>query len=121
MKRKKLSELTPRERSDRIMKGASWDEAEEAGVEILARCMAFRLLVKGDAECVVRVVRRICDRADEWAKSEGAFCLAVARVGNKLREKKKGDGHVSYVDMCEKDEKMSTGDEEVSEGEPQST
>ena len=121
MGRKKMSELTPKERADRILKHASWEDAEDAGVEILARCMAFRVFVKGDKECIVRVVGRICDRADEWAKNEGTFYLAAARVGNKLREKKKDDGHVSYVERCEKDEKMSTGDEEVSEGEPQST
>ena len=47
MARKKLSEMTPYERVDSRMKGMSWEEAEDVGVEILAKCLALHIsLVK---------------------------------------------------------------------------
>jgi hypothetical protein len=36
MSRKKLSDMTPIERVEQRMKGMSWEEAEDVGVEILA-------------------------------------------------------------------------------------
>ena len=45
MARKKMSELTPIERVDRVMKGVSWEDAENVGIEILARCISFNFFV----------------------------------------------------------------------------
>lgn len=43
MIRKKLSDMTPIERVDQRMKGMSWEEAEDVGVEILARCLSLHV------------------------------------------------------------------------------
>lgn len=86
MPRKKLSEMTPLERSDRILKGASWEEAEEAGVEILARCMALHVYARKDGEEWFKdVMRRIAVRGDQWAKDNRPI-LAFAAVGYKYEK-----------------------------------
>lgn len=78
--RKKLSELTPIERSDRIMKHSTWDEAEQAGIEILARCMAKRVYAEGKGvNYMTDLLNRICIRADEW-KKDHTFELACAKL-----------------------------------------
>jgi hypothetical protein len=43
MARKKKSEMSPKERMEYILDGATWDDAEETGIEILARCMALHV------------------------------------------------------------------------------
>ena len=79
--RKKLSEMTPIERTDRIMNHSTWDEAEEAGIEILARCMAKRVYAEGKGiNYMTDLLNRICTRADEWAKKH-SFELACAKRG----------------------------------------
>ena len=88
-KRKKLSELTPIERSDRIMKHTTWDEAEEAGIEILARCMAKRIYAEGKGvNYMTDLLNRICIRADEW-KKDHTFELACAKSGYEKEQKEK--------------------------------
>ena len=85
--RKKLSEMTPIERTDRIMKHSTWDEAEEAGIEILARCMAKRVYAEGKGiNYMTDLLNRICTRADEWAK-ENSFELASAKGGYERQQK----------------------------------
>ena len=86
MPRKKLSEMTPIERIDRALKGVTWEGAEEAGIEILARCVAFHCFVKDDGEeYYKRVALRIAERSAEWAE-ENATYLAIAKVGNKIKK-----------------------------------
>jgi len=86
--RKKLSEMTPIERTDRIMNHSTWDEAEEAGIEILARCMAKRVYAEGKGiNYMTDLLNRICTRADEWAK-ENSFKLACAKRGYEEQQKK---------------------------------
>ena len=89
MARKKLSDMTPIERMNKFMDGLSWDEAEEVGVEILGKCMALHHYArKENEEYMMKVFRRICERADEWAHSEyGAFVLAMAASANKHDKK----------------------------------
>lgn len=85
--RKKKSEMTPVELVDQALKGRTWEEAEEAGVEILARCMAFHAYAKKDGEeYYMNIVKRICLRADAWAK-DNAFMLGCARAGLEQRRK----------------------------------
>ena len=80
MARKKLSEMTPYERVDSRMKGMSWEEAEDVGVEILARCIALHIFAREDfEEYLPKVFHRIRDRSFEWAKTEGCFPLAMAK------------------------------------------
>lgn len=90
MPRKKLSEMTRLERVDKALQGASWEEAEEVGVEILARCMALHVYARKDGETFFKdVMERICKRGDEWAhEGNHPTILAFAAVGyKKLREK----------------------------------
>ena len=85
--RKKKTEMTPVELVDQALKGRTWEEAEEAGVEILARCMAFHAYAKKDGEeYYMNIVKRICLRADAWAK-DNAFMLGCARAGLEQRRK----------------------------------
>ena len=86
--RKKLAEMTPIERMNKLMKGLSWDEAEEAGIGICARCFAFHVYAKEDGgKWFETLMEKIANRADEWAKNEGSFVLAMNSVFLK-REKK---------------------------------
>lgn len=86
MSRKKLSEMSPIERSDRILQGLSWDEAEEVGTEILARCVALHVYARKDGdEYIMPLFERIVKRADEWA-AKNSWRLACAAVAHK-REK----------------------------------
>ena len=79
-KRKKLSEMTPYERVDSRMKGMSWEEAEDVGVEILARCAALHIFAREDVdEYMPKLFERVFVRAFEWAKTEGSFPLAMAK------------------------------------------
>ena len=79
-KRKKLSEMTPYERVDSRMKGMSWEEAEDVGVEILARCLALHIFAREDAEeYMPKLFKRIFDRSLEWARTEGSFPIAMAK------------------------------------------
>ena len=79
-KRKKLSEMTPYERVDSRMKGMSWEEAEDVGVEILARCIALHIFAREDIdEYLPKLFGRIRDRSFEWAKTEGSFPLSMAK------------------------------------------
>lgn len=79
------------ERVDRALKDASWDQAEEAGIEILARCMALHTYARNEGEeYLLKLMVRICKRADKWAQ-EGNHpaVLAFASMGY---EKKKEEG-----------------------------
>ena len=84
MGRKKMCDMSPVERVNMAMKGLTWEEAEEAGVEILARCMAFHCYAAHDGEeFYKRIMKNIAERGDVWAK-ENAATLAIAALGNKL-------------------------------------
>ena len=85
MSGKKLSDMTPVERIDKVLKDVTWDGAEEAGIEILARCMAFHCYAANDGEeFYKRIMKNIAERGDVWAK-ENAATLAMAALGNKLK------------------------------------
>ena len=80
MGKKKLAEMTPIERMNKLMKGLSWEEAEDVGVEILARCIALHTFAREDIdEYLPKVFHRIRVRACEWASHEGRFPLAMAK------------------------------------------
>ena len=86
MSRKKLSDMTPIERVDQRMKGMTWEEAEDVGVEILARCMSLHIHVRKDGEEYIdHLLKRMLERTMEWTK-EHSFELAVASVGLKLKK-----------------------------------
>lgn len=88
MARKKLSEMTPIERVDRALNGASWDEAEQAGIEILARCFALHIYARKEgAEYMNDIMKRICERGDEWAHEPGnTNGLAFAAIAYERRK-----------------------------------
>ena len=87
MGRKKLSEMTPIERVDQRMKGMSWEEAEDVGVEILARCLALHHFARKDGvEWFDKTMNRIFERTDGWRK-ENAFGLACAAVAHEKQNK----------------------------------
>lgn len=88
--RKKLSEMTPIEKVDRALKDATWEEAEEAGIEILARCVALHVYaLKEGEEYFKTLMERIVRRGDEWAhEGNNPMVLAMASVGHKLKNEK---------------------------------
>lgn len=91
MTRKKMSELTPIERVDRVMKGASWEDAESVGIEILARCISFNYFVnKGGREYMEKLFARLGDRVQTWT-DEHATQLAIGRVAKERQEKENAE------------------------------
>lgn len=92
MARKKLSEMTPIERVEERMKGMTWEEAEDVGVEILARCLASHVHIHKDGEEYLdKIMKRVCTRCVEWSQ-DNAHVLAAASAGLRLAEKLKGMG-----------------------------
>jgi hypothetical protein len=90
MARKKLSEMTPIERMNRLMKGLSWEEAEEVGAEIFARCLArHKHVLKDEDKFMDGIVEKISERCNEWSH-EHSWELAIASVMSK-RDKEKND------------------------------
>lgn len=89
MARKKLSEMTPIERADKILNGVSWDDAEAVGIEILARCMALHVYARKEGvEYHKNIIESICKRGDEWAhEGNHSQILAFAAVGHKIETK----------------------------------
>lgn len=91
-KRKKLAEMTPIERMNKLMKGLSWEEAEEVGVEILARCAALHFHVHGDGEeFVIGLGEKIVNETNRWSK-EHSWELAIASVMSKRDKKDNNNG-----------------------------
>lgn len=94
MARKKLSEMSLMERVDRRLEGATWDEAEQVGIEIIARCMALHIYSRKEgSEYLEGLMEKICKRADEWAhEGNHPLILAFASAGyEKNKKEKKGD------------------------------
>lgn len=86
MARKKRSEMTPKERMEYIMTGSTWDDAEEVGIEMLARCCALHVYARKEEDYILnlsmKLTERICRRADEWAhEGNNPFVLACALEG----------------------------------------
>ena len=83
--------MTPMEKFEKILKGSSWDEAEEVGKEILARCMALHIYAKGEGfEYIDHLIESICKRSDAWAhEGNNPRILAFAAVGYKLEKEEK--------------------------------
>lgn len=91
MSRKKLSEMTPIERVDRVMKGASWEDAENVGIEILARCISFNYFVnKGGKGYMEKLFARLGNRVQTWT-DEHATQLAMGRVAKERQEKENAE------------------------------
>ena len=91
MARKKLSDMTPIERVDRVMKGASWEDAENVGIEILARCISFNFFVnKNGNEYMEKLFARLGDRVHMWTDAP-ATQLALGRVAKERQEKENAE------------------------------
>ena len=90
-----MSEMTPMERMERMMTGLSWTDAEDVGVEVLARCLAYHAYVERvDADFFHSLMERVCRRADEWAQTDyGSHYLAMASVGRSMKEKENNEGN----------------------------
>lgn len=86
--RKKVSEMTPVEKVDRALKDATWEEAEDAGVEVLARCLALHVYaLKEGEEYFKTLMERIVTRGDEWAhEGNHPLVLAMASAGLKFKD-----------------------------------
>lgn len=86
--------MTPIERMNKMMEGLSWDEAEEVGIEILARCAAMHVYAKKEEEDYIvnlsmSLTERICRRADGWAhEGDNSWYLALVATGFELRKRK---------------------------------
>ena len=102
MAMKKRADMTPMERMEYIMKGATWDDAEAVGIEMLARCMALHAYALKEGEEYFRqLMKRICIRADEWAHEPGTpAILAIAAVGHKIQQ---GEYHLKSDKLNKKD------------------
>jgi len=86
-----MSELTPIERVDRVMKGASWEDAENVGIEILARCISFNYFVnKGGKGYMEKLFARLGDRVQTWT-DEHTTQLAMGRVAKERQEKENAE------------------------------
>ena len=85
--------MTPYERVQSRLKGLSWEEAEDIGVEILARCLAMHVYaIKDGDKYFPKVMERIALRGDEWAHEPGNdFILAMVTVAHKREQEKKED------------------------------
>lgn len=81
--------MTSVELVDQALKGRTWAEAETAGVEILARCMALHVYARNEDEAYFNgLMERICKRADEWAhEGNHPSILAFAAIGYKTKQK----------------------------------
>ena len=81
--------MSPIERMEYILDGVTWDDAEETGIEILARCMALHVYARKDGrEFFDALMEKIAKRADAWAHEETNITyLAIAAVGHKLQIK----------------------------------
>lgn len=91
MTRKKLSDMTPMERVDRTMKGASWEDAENVGIEILARCISFNYFVnKGGKGYMEKLFARLGNRVQTWT-DEHATQLAMGTVAKERQEKENAE------------------------------
>jgi hypothetical protein len=91
MSRKKMSELTPIERVDRVMKGVSWEDAENVGIEILARCISFNFFVnKRGKGYMEKLFARLGDRVQTWT-DDHATQLAMGRVAKERQEKENAE------------------------------
>lgn len=98
MARKKRSEMTPNERMEYIMTGSTWDDAEEVGIEMLARCCALHVYARKEEDYILnlsmKLTERICRRADEWAhEGNNPFVLACASVGHRMEIEEKTHRH----------------------------
>lgn len=80
--------MTPYERVDQRMKGMSWDEAEEVGIEIIARVMALHVYARKEEDYIPDLMKRICHRAYEWAheSDENIFRLAMAALAHERKQ-----------------------------------
>lgn len=75
---------TPAERANKIMKGCTWEEAEEIGTYILGKCAQKRIRVDNDEKFFERINHKICEKGEDWIVSEnGAFYIAMARFGER--------------------------------------
>ena len=91
MARRKLSDMTPIERVERAMKGVSWEDAENVGIEILARCISFNFFVnKSGNEYMEKLFARLGDRVQTWT-DEHATQLAMGRVAKERQEKENAE------------------------------
>lgn len=98
MSRKKLSEMTPMERVEQRMKGLTWEEAEDIGIEILARCLALHMFVREDLiQYTKRMNDRLFENAVKWARSHSTE-LALASVVLQKNDSDEKDIHTNRQD-----------------------
>lgn len=89
--------MTPIEKMERIMKHSTWDEAEQIGIEILARCMALHIYARKEGgeyieKLAMKLMLKISTRADEWAHEDNVpGFLALASIGHKMQMREDGE------------------------------
>lgn len=81
--------MTPIERMNKLMKGLSWDEAEEVCREMMARCVAYHVFVCHDGEEFMHSwTDDIVNRSLEWSKKHSFELAAASVVYNRKKEVK---------------------------------
>lgn len=85
MERKKK---TASEKVNTAMKGATWEEAYQIGIDILGKYVAFQIYAHPDKEFDFgKLLEEICERGDKWVHKEGgAQVVAFARVNTDTKE-----------------------------------
>lgn len=79
MARKKLADMTPYKRVEERLVGLSNEEVEDIAIKMLAQTVAKAVYVRGDEQYIMQLVKRICEKADEFAKSH-SFEIAMGKV-----------------------------------------
>lgn len=86
MARKKLADMTPYERVEERLVGLSNEEVEDIAIKMLAQIVAKAVYIRGDEQYIMQLVKRICEKADEFAKDHS---LEIA-MGKVIYEQEQG-------------------------------
>ena len=91
MARKKVSEMTPFEKASYRLEGCSWDEVEDVAIQLLGRCMAYKLhgLDEEPENYIRQMYTRILEEYQKFTDENSLF-LACTHYGYmKSKEKEK--------------------------------
>lgn len=90
MGRKKVADMTPIERVDRVMTGMTNEDAESVAVHILSQLIAKRVCINEDFDYMDEVYDKIMEGVKNYA-TEHVTELAISRV---FLQKEKENEHI---------------------------
>lgn len=71
--------MTPYERVEQRLAGLSNEEVEDIAIKMLAQTVAKAVYIRGDEQYIMQLVKRICEKADEFAKNH-SFEITMGKV-----------------------------------------